>query len=259
MYKFPIVWFLLAYTPAALAISNIENERPNLPSPGLSGSVNLGFEGKTGNQKEQSTDAAAKIIYRHSDEIFLVLIGRELGSKHDTKNTDNSFLHARWVHLLDDKWALESFVQREQDQFDNLTSRVLAGGGGRYVAAQRKDVYSFTLGLGGFREHEKLNLIDHQESNQLWRVNSYYSYKYQLNEQVSLVNTTYYQPSSSDFNDYRVLFDIGLGVKLTNSLQLKLNYKLTHDSQPAQNLAVTPVIDNFKTNTEYKTSIAYSF
>ena len=259
MVKYLLCACALMSAQNALAISNIENERPNLPENGFSGQLKLGFNGKTGNQEEQKTEAGAKIIYRDDAEIFMALVGRELGSKLSVTNTDNSFLHTRWTHLLSDRWALESFAQLEKDQFDNLTSRILAGGGGRYVVSQEKDIYAFALGLGAFKEYEKLNLVDHEEANDLWRVNSYYSYKYQINEQVSLVNTTYYQPSTTDFGDYRVLFDLGIGVKLTNSLQIKLNYKLTYDSQPAQNLNVNPVIDNFKTNTEYKTSLAYSF
>lgn len=35
------------------------------------------------------------------------------------------------MHLLDDRWAVEGFAQWEKDEFDNLTSRTLAGGCGR--------------------------------------------------------------------------------------------------------------------------------
>lgn len=243
----------------AWAISNIESERPNLPEQGVSGAIKIGLKGKTGNQEERTNEGGAKIIYRLDDEIFMMLLEQEYGTKHKVKTTDNSFAHARWTHLLDEKWAAEGFAQWEEDQFDNLTSRVLAGGGGRYIVAQQINVYSLALGLGAFHEVEKQNLVSYQETNRLWRINAYYSFKYQLNDQVSLVNTTYAQPSSTDPSDFRVLFDLGLNVKLTNSLQLKLNYKLTHDSDPAKNLAVTPPINNYKTNTEYKTAISYNF
>ncbi len=259
MNKFFTVCVLFAAALPAWAISNIENERPNLPEPGLSGALKIGLHGKTGNQEESSNGGGAKIIYRADDDIFMVLVDREYGTKHNIKTTDNSFAHTRWTHLLNDKWAVEGFAQWEEDQFDNLTSRVLAGGGARYLVAQQKDVYSFALGLGAFREVEKQNLVSYQETNRLWRLNTYYSYKYQLNDQVTLVNTTYAQPSTSDFGDFRVLFDLGLNVKLTNSLHLKLSYKLTYDSDPAQNLLITPPIDNYKTNTQYETSLSYNF
>lgn len=250
---------LCLLTHSVLAISNIENERPNLPEEGFSGAVKIGLNGKTGNQKEQSYAGGAKIIYRADDEIFMALFDREYGTKLDKKTTDNSFIHTRWIHLLNEKWAAETFAQWEEDEFDNLTSRVLAGGGARYLVSQQQDVYSFAVGFGAFREVEKQNLISYQETNRLWRINTYYTYKYQLNNQVTLVNTTYAQPSTRDFGDYRLLFDLGLNVKLTNSLQLKVNYKLSYDSDPAKNLLVSPPIDNYKTNTQYETALAYQF
>lgn len=259
MNKFFTICSLLLLTHAAWGISNIENERPNLPEQGFSGALKVGLNGKTGNQEEESDKAGVKIIYRLDDNIFMTLMDKEYGTKHNIKTTDNSFLHARWIHLLNDKWATESFAQWEEDEFDNLTSRVLVGGGARYLAAQEKDVYSFALGLGAFREVEKQNLVSYQETNRLWRINTYYTYKYQLNSQVTLVNTTYAQPSTSDLGDFRLLFDLGINVKLTNSLQLKLNYKLTYDSDPAKNLLVSPPINNYKTNTQYETALSYNF
>jgi hypothetical protein len=250
---------LLIQISSAWAISNIENERLSLPENGLSGKINLSLDGKTGNQEERNNEASAKLIYRVDADIFLALVEKEYGSKHFNKDTDNSFLHLRWTHLLNDMWAAEAFTQREQDQFDNLTSRTLLGGGGRYLALHQKDSYSLVFGLGAFHENEKLNLITYQETNQLWRINSYYTYKYRINDNVMLVNTTYYQPSTRDWSDFRVLFETGLHIKLIKDLEISLNYKLTHDSQPAKNLTATPPIDNFKTNTEYKTSLSYSF
>ncbi len=250
---------LILAAPSSFAISNIENERPNLPEQGLSGSFKVSLAGKTGNQEENIDDGAAKIFYRRNNEIIMLLIEKEYGTKLNVKNTDNSFLHSRWTHLLTDKWSAEAFAQWEKDEFDNLNSRVLTGGGGRYLLAQEKNIYAFAIGLGAFREVEKQNLISYQETKRLWRINTYYSYKYQLNDQFTFVNTAYAQPSTSDIQDIRLLFDLGFNVKLTNSLQLSLNYKLTYDSEPAKNLEVRPPINNYKTNTEYKTAISYTF
>lgn len=257
--KFHLLLPALLVTQFAQAISNIENERPNLPEQGWSGSVKVGLNGKTGNQEERSHEGVAKVIYRVNDEIFMVIADRDYGSTRGVKTTDKEFLHGRWVHVLNYQWAVESFAQWQTDEFDNLTSRVLAGGGGRYIVAQERDVYSFALGLGAFYETEKQNLVSYQETNKLWRMNAYYTYKYQINDNVAFANTTYYQPGLSDFDDFRVLFDAGISVKLSTNLQLQVNYQLTHDSEPAQNLSALPPIDNHKTNTEYKTALLYSF
>jgi putative salt-induced outer membrane protein YdiY len=247
------------FAPAALAITNIENERPRLPDEGLSGSVKLGLGGKTGDEEQESYEGAAKVTYRQDNNIFLGLLAREYGSDHDEKDTDNTFIHGRWTHLLNERWGVEGFGQWEKNEFKNLNSRVLAGGGGRYTIAQRRDVYSFVIGAGAFREYEKLDLVSYEEHNRLWRMNSYYSYSHQLNPQVALINTTYYQPATNNWDDYRVLFDAGIDVKLSDKLVLRLNYRLTYDSEPAQNLDLPEPIDNHKTNSEYKTAIAFNF
>ena len=83
------------------------------------------------------------------------------------------------------------------------------------------------------------------------RVNLYYSYKHQVNEQVLISSTTYLQPSIDQSNDLRGLFTVALLVKLSKTLDLKVSYKLDHDSQPAEFLK--------KTDTRYSTSLVYSF
>ncbi|HWV14600.1 MAG TPA: DUF481 domain-containing protein [Cellvibrio sp.] len=259
MYK--ILFCVLLLWPAlpVLAISNIESERISLPEEGLSGGIKLGMDGKTGNQKQQSYEGSLKGVYRESKEIFMALLAKEYGSTRDVKDTDTRFVHGRWTHLFNDRWALEAFAQWEENEFDNLTSRVLAGGGGRRTLALEANVYQFAVGVGAFREYEKLDLLTYKEENRLWRINSYYSYQHQINEQLLLSNVTYYQPATESGNDYRVLSDIGFLVKLSNSLKFSVNYRLTYDSSPAKNLQANPPIDNHQTNTEYKTALIYSF
>lgn len=259
MYKIICCFLLLVQVLPALAISNIESERISLPQEGLSGGIKLGLDGKTGNQKQQSYEGSLKGVYRDSNEIFMALLAKEYGSTRDVKDTDTRFVHGRWTHMFTDKWAMEVFTQWEENEFDNLTSRVLAGSGGRHTLAQRENVYQFAIGLGAFREYEKLNLQTYKEENRLWRVNSYYSYQHQINEQVMLSSVTYYQPATESSSDYRVLSDIGFLVKLSNSLKFSVNYRLTYDSLPAKNLQADPPIDNHQTNTEYKTALVYSF
>lgn len=247
------------FANSAIAISNIENERPGPPAEGFSGNVKISFNGKTGNQQEQVLDGAFKGFFRKDDDIFMLLTERDWGARLKKTDKDHSFIHFRWVHLLSDTWASEAFSQWEKDEFERLTSRVLTGGGVRYTLLQKPEEYIFALGLGAFREYEKTNLETYEDEQHLTRINSYYSYKAKINDTWSFLQTTYYQPAATKMDDYRVLADFGLGVKMTEKLQLRLNYRFSYDSEPAQNFNVSPVIDNHKTNTEYKTSLVYSF
>ncbi len=244
---------------SAYGISNIESVRPGLPEEGLSGDLQFGIDGKTGNSREETYAASTNVIWRQQDNIFLGLASREYGSTSKITDTNNAFVHARWVHLISPKWAAEAFTQWEQDEFDNLESRSLVGGGGRYVITEKDAIYSLVTGLGAFREREKLDLDTFNEVTYLWRMNSYIAYKHVLNDNVSLISTAYYQPNLDRIDDFRMLLTLGVVVGLTDKLKLNLNYEVTHDSEPAKNLAAVPPIDNKKTNTEYATSLVYNF
>lgn len=259
MFKVIQIIVLLTLSIPVWAISNIESERPGLPEEGWSGHVELGIDGKTGNKREETYSAAAKATNRQNNNIYLGIIEREYGTTRNIKDTDDSFIHGRWIHLLNEKWATEGFAQWEEDEFDNLISRSLVGGGARYVVAADEKIFSLSVGLGGFREREVLNLGTYKEKTWLWRINSFAVYKHRLNNQIVISATAYFQPSTDDFGDFRSLMDAALSVKLTDTLDLKIHYKVTHDSEPAKNLDADPPIDNHETNTEYKTTLVYNF
>lgn len=250
---------LLLVSTSLWAISNIESERPGLPEEGWSGHVELGIDGKTGNKREETYTGAAKVTRRQDNDIYLGIVEREYGTTRNIKDTDESFVHGRWIHILNERWAAEGFAQWEEDQFDNLISRSLLGGGGRYIVAEDDKVFSLAVGLGAFREREVLDLGTYEDKTWLWRANSFMVYKHRLNEQLVLSATAYFQPNMSDMGDFRTLLDAALSVKLTDTLDLKIHYKVTHDSEPARNLDATPPIDNHETNTEYKTTLVYNF
>lgn len=258
MLRLALLSSLFILSPA-WAISNIASQNPGLPEEGLSGLLLVGLDGKTGNQKEQDFQASAKLIWRESNDIFLGIAERNYGKTRELKDTDDAFLHGRWTHLLTPAWAAETFTQWEENEFNNLNSRVLFGGGGRYFVAEEKNTYSLSVGLGGFREKEKLDLQTYQETTRTWRINTFYAYQHQVNPQVLVASTAYFQPEVDNWEDLRILFDLALTVKLTETLDLQVAYEVSHDSEPAQNFEASPPINNHKTNTEYSTSLIYNF
>lgn len=241
------------------AIPNIESVRPGMPDEGLSGNIKLGIDGKTGNNREESLEGALYTTYRQSDNIFLGIAEREYGTTRKVRDTNSSFLHTRWIHLITPTFASEAFIQWEEDEFSNLESRLLGGGNGRFILADEKDRLSLAVGLGAFREKEIIDLGTFTETNLDWRLNSYINYSQRLNDQVTLASTAYYQPMFDDTSDYRVLLNLGLAIKLTDHLDFHVSYKVDHDSKPVKNLAADPPIDNYKTNTEYSTGLIYNF
>jgi putative salt-induced outer membrane protein YdiY len=249
---------LLACAPA-FAITNIENERPGPPEEGWSGQVELGLSGKSGNVEKEHYHGAAKVTWHRADLTSFAIAQRTYGETFGLTDTDETFLHLRGIKQVSERMAAEVFAQWQQDEFDNLKSRTLAGGGGRLDLLSQPEVVTLSLGLGAFREREELDLGTYNDVSWAWRVNSYANYRHQINPQLRLISTLYYQPEVSDFNDYRVLFEAGVAVAVSERLSLNVTYSLTHNSTPAVNLAATPPITKAETNTGYTTSLVYNF
>lgn len=110
------------------------------------------------------------------------------------------------------------------------------------------------LGFGAFHENEiltdKLGTNDPKEAN-LWRANTYLVLKRQLNEQVRVYSTTYYQPAISDTKDFRMLEQASMLVNLRENLDLKVSLDISFDSMPPQTVQ--------KRDLTYSTGLEFSF
>ncbi len=247
------------FSANAFAISNIESQRPGPPPEGWSGQLELTASGKSGNVEEDRFALGGRLAYKADANTVFAIVEASEAESLGTKTADDAFVHTRWMHEQTDRLTLESFLQWQENAFANLVSRYLVGAGARLELLQEPDVYELALGIGGFREWEETDLGTFNRSTKTWRINNYWSYRQQLNDQVNWYATAYYQPSVDDFDNYRVLFDTGLTVRLTGSLQLRVSYNLNHNSHPPRNLAADPVIDRAQTNTQYSTTFLYEF
>lgn len=256
--RFTLIALILMH-PAAYAISNIERERPAPPPEGWSGRIELSANGKSGNVQEDRYGVSGRTVFKADKNTYFVILSKAQTTARDIKTADETFAHARWIHQRTDDFAVEGFVQWQENEFDNLLSRSLVGGGGRWRVFYAPDRYSFALGIGAFREWERTDLGSFTDHEQRWRVNTYWSYTHQINEQTSWFNTVYFQPSLSDKDDYRVLLDTGLNVQIIGGLSLRVNYNLKYDGAPPKNLAAQPPVDLRRTNSQYSTSFIYQF
>ncbi len=243
------VWSL----PAS-AIVNIEDMRVGVPKSGYSGNLDLGISGKNGNS-DKSEVAIDSRLQNHRDKTTdFVIFSYDYGESSNQRNANSTFLHGRHVMQLRQNSAWEAFVQAEQNEFTRLSLRALAGGGLRFTLKEAQDWIGIYAGIGAFYVRETLEqqpgLTDHGSDN-FARASFYISYKHQLNSQVSLASTTYYQPRLDDGEDYRALEQATLAVKMSDSLALKLSLDISHDSKPPQ------TVDN--TDISYMTAISYQF
>lgn len=242
------------YLVPANAIVNVESIRIGLSTPGVSGSLDLGLSGKRGNTDKDEYNISGRIQNNRDKSTNFIVASYDYGEVRNVTNTDKSFIHGRHVVQFRPKQAWEIFTQAEKNRFSRLSFRGLIGGGLRFTLAETAEQLGLYLGTGLYWSRETLDerakLTDHGTES-FSRANLYLVYKHKLNNQLSLISTTYYQPRLSNPQDYRALEQAGLSVKMTDNLNLKLLLDVTHDNHPPQSIKQTDI--------SYSTKFSYRF
>ena len=236
---------------SAQAIVSMENLHTGTPKEGFSGNVELALSKSTGNTDKEDYVLGVRVQH-HKEKItnYLLLRGA-YGESAGVKSTENSFLHARHIHQYRSRLALEGYVQAEQDTFARLEFRSLAGVGGRYTLFRHADSVGF-FGLGAYYSRESID-DDFPDggTDSLWRASTYLILKYQASPNTTLVSSTYYQPAFEGADDYRLLEQAAMKVKINDSLSLVVSLDYRLDSEPPVGVE--------KEDTTYTTSLSYEF
>jgi putative salt-induced outer membrane protein YdiY len=248
----PVVLALLS--PSANAIVNVEQAIIGKPSEGMHTTVDLLANGASGNTDKSASRADILTLWQHDRHTEFLQLQYAYGKSRGQVDTDRAFAHLRHRTSLNQSWAAEGFVQVGRDPFARLTKRTLLGGGMRWVMFEEEKKSAGYLGFGAFHEQEiltdTLGTSDPRETN-LWRANTYLVLKGQVNEQVRLYSTTYYQPDISDTGDYRILEQASMLVKMAQNLDLKLSLDIAFDSKPPQTVQ--------KRDLSYSAGLEFSF
>ena len=97
----------------------------------------------------------------------------------------------------------------------------------------KNDSLQFAMGFSSMNEYE--NPIDADPFVQI-RLNHYLSFAFQVNENISLSTTNYYQPLLTTWSDYRMSSQTALKLVLNKQFEFKIAGNVTYDSQPAESV-----------------------
>lgn len=234
-----------------IAITNTEYLHKQGTDDGLDGHIELSLSGKSGNSDVQTNNISGQLSYRHGPNQFLTSGSSEYGKSNNVTDTDNNFIHQRYIYHRSQTFAIESFIQYQDDAFQLLDSRKLIGGGVRINLAPTS-AYLFNIGLGAYYTEEVYDLDDGiTEEEKYTRGNSYINFAKQLTASTKFSNTLYWQPRLTDFSDSYAYNSLALSVKINHKLALKITLETRYDSEPVNNLEH---VDH-----TYLTSLAYSF
>lgn len=222
---------------------------------GLHGNLEFSLSGKSGNSNRQTNSVAAQLSYRSGAHQLFTSGSAEYGESNDVKDSDNRFIHQRYIHHRSQKLAFEGYIQYQEDAFKLLDSRTLLGAGVRFNLSPADDAYLFNFGLGAYYTEEVYNLpatvTDEVSEEKYSRGNSYLNFSKQLTNSTKFSNTLYWQPRLTDFSDSYAYNNLSIAVKISKKLALKVTLETQYDSDPVGELEH---VDH-----SYFTSLEYSF
>jgi len=194
---------------------------------GWSGSVDGSYGASGGNTQESTFMGSARLQWKGA-----LHIGRLIGAGKRTTNSGketarSTLAHLRHNYLLSDRWATVAFLQLQENPFQRLDSRFLAGLGGRWQALKGTSTLIY-LGATYMFEKERIQGEDGFEKAQ--RLSSFVSLEVELREGVFVDFLAFYQPRWDDFADWRAYGEIRLEIELIGSLSLFTGYKSARSS-----------------------------
>lgn len=223
---------------------------------GFSGnaSVTFQYESLDGYKSELEFDSNVVLNYRYSNDIFKFIYEGNLKENNSNKIDNDNFIHLRHVRLeFWNQLNLESFVQYEEDDFEDLASRKLIGSGlgktGHINYFKNIDI-SIGYFAGVMLELEKSITNSNLNSSSI-RATSSASANFEFKDFNSMAYLNlYYQPKLDSFSDYRAIGAVGFETEAFSNVLIGLRYQFEHDSESFNNSYNRK--ENLKTYIKYK-------
>ena len=211
----------------AQAFINVEKLRKD-QELGFQGESELSFAGEQGNTEKAEVGLETVNQWLYPKRGFLLIGSIEYGESKRQKDEYNGAVHFRYKQRALSFAEDEYFIQEQFNEFKSLSRRELAGLGLRWLLIEEDSTELFA-GTGAFFEVEK---YDHADDTELVRGNFYLALAQSLGENSSLSFVTYFQPATSDAEDYRIQNTTNLKVKMSEAIGVFLKGSYSYDNQP---------------------------
>lgn len=219
---------------SSVAQVNVERLRGDLKDRPALGTVDGAFTGRTGNVESIVLGASALGAARWRRHRFFGSTQADYARFDRETRVSKSFIHLRYGFEVNAMLQGEAFVQQQQDKFQRLLIRELVGAGPRVILRDAKDL-RVAIGTALMFEYERIRVAagaDDAPLSHVFRVSSYASATWQLDNRMRALGTVYVQPRVDELADVRVLFEAAVTTDITGSLGLKVLATVRHDSLP---------------------------
>lgn len=225
--------FLLLSSVAMAGVITVLSPSIGAPEPGFTGEVAAGLSAARGNQHQTTAKGAAGFEYINptADHQLLLQASGDYGVAFQQVISQNSFAHLRyrWAFLDDVPLVSFSFVQTEHNAFRSLLLRNLAGTGLEY-RLWRADWTEAWVGSAVMVDHERL--VGETTDVFVLRNSSFALLAVQLDTNLVLGSSTYFQPRLDELSDWRFLEELSLSGKFGEHFGWSGALTLSHDKAP---------------------------
>jgi len=224
-----ILVLVFAALAADAQVLNIERERIKTDTVGWSGTGKLSLNLVSNTKQFTEAGFGLHVQYKTLRSLYLALSDYELIKSNEDDFSNKGMQHLRYNYKLTRSITLEAFAQAQFNKVLGLDFRGLAGTGPRVkiIGADRVRIYAATAYMYEYEEP-----AGNFETERNHRLSSYLSLTLRLNDNLTLINTSYYQPRIDDFRDYRLSHNLDLLFKISKNLSYSLALEHLTDNRP---------------------------
>ncbi len=211
-------------------IMNIENSRIKNDTTGWAGNIELSLQYIKNTKELLTAGSKIHVQFKTKRSLYLWLTNYNLAKSGSTSFADAGSQHLRYNYKIKPWLTAEAFTQLQYNNSLNIKLRWLLGTGPRFKMIKTP---SFALYSAVLYMYEYEDLINPDLLNIDHRISSYISYTLKLWDNLSMINTTYYQPKFADCSDFRLASYTDLKIKISKHFAFKFTHIYTYDSAPA--------------------------
>ncbi len=229
-------------------IINVENKRISTDTIGFSGKVGMSLSASKFTQSFLAAEFASQVQWKTTKNIYLLVGNFQIVNAGGESFNNSGYGHFRFNRKLSSKIRLELFTQVQYNSVTKITARYLNGAGLRFKLSPYENAKIY-WGIAAMHEYEELS--SPEITNKDIRLSSYLSFTLTPVKTITFRNTTYAQPLTSDFKDYRLSNNTRINFGITENLNFTTDFHFLYDSRPP--------IDVPTINYQVKNGLTYRF
>lgn len=228
---------ILNLTPAMAINSTADLHQDHLPA-GLSSQIDFSLAGAQGNVDKYDATFSLDLFHQNQSRTWAMLLVAARSEAANQLTTDSLFNHIRLFLPKDVESDFELYLQLSQDEFARLEYRGLFGGGVRWRHLLNETQSQIFGGSGLMYEREKISEQNSlpSEIDEHLRLNLYAIFRYPIESHAQFKMYAYMQPRLDVPSDVRAQLESEISFVLSKRTDVSLSIKLSHDSQPPEDV-----------------------